>query len=179
MLDFCTAAPVPITIAGRPYRIGPLKLREEGELVAYLRTVVPRPTTVIREVLDLFPPEDRRRELIAAIQADKEWPPAPVSPEGQKILMGTPEGQRYFLGVVLRKYQPQLTDADIDAIMGEWDDEDFLVVYHIAFGGDSTDPESVRATVRSLLWAVRALPEETDAPQDADARPTGENSSTI
>lgn len=177
MLDFCTAAPIPISINGRSFKVGALTLREEGELVAYLRASVPRPTAELRAVLDLYPEDERRRASIAAIQADRDWPPAPGSPDGQKLFLGTPEGQKFFLGVVLRKYQPELTDADIDRLMGEIHDEDYLVLFHIAFGADVSDPESLRATIRRNLRALRDALAGIVAPDGADS-PTGSSSST-
>lgn len=153
---------MPIKFNGRQLFVGALKLREEGMLVAYLRTVVKRPTELLRETIDLIPPEDRRAAEIAARRADEQdWPPAPTSLQGQQVWRTTPEGQKFFVGVVFRKYQPEMTDKEIDEILGGLSTLDFLTLLRIAFGEDGTDPEAERQLIQGLLKAPGA---EVDAP---------------
>jgi hypothetical protein len=168
---------MPIKFNGRNLLIGALKLREEGHLVAYLRTVVKRPSERLRETIDLIPPEDRRAAEIAARRADEQdWPPAPTSLEGQRIFMTTPEGQRFFVGLVFRKYQPTMTDQELDDILGGLSGRDFLVLIRIAYGEDGTEPEAARAAIERAAKALEA----DVAPDLADellAQPSGANSS--
>jgi hypothetical protein len=173
VLDFCTAAPLPFKFAGRTLLVGALKMREEGLLVGYLRVNTKRPTELLREILDLYPPEDRREALKQATYADREWPPSPTSPEGQRVLLMTPEGQRYFLGIVLRKYQPAMKDEEVEEILAGLSDGDFLAIAHVAFGEDGTDPNSARATVAGLKQALA----DAARPDASPGSPTGGSSS--
>ncbi|MFL6141674.1 MAG: hypothetical protein ACJ72N_07365 [Labedaea sp.] len=168
---------MPIKFNGRNLLVGALKLREEGQLVAYLRTVVKRPSERLRETIDLIPPEDRRAAEVAARRADEQdWPPAPTSLEGQRTWMTTPEGQRFFVALVFRKYQPTMTDAEIDEILGGLSGLDLLVLIRIAFGEDGTDPEAARAAIDGATKALQAIvaPDRADA---SPAPPSGANSS--
>jgi hypothetical protein len=159
---------MPIKFNGRNLLVGALKLREEGQLVAYLRTVVKRPSERLRETIDLVPPEDRRAAEVAARRADEQdWPPAPTSLEGQRIWMATPEGQRFFVGVVFRKYQPTMSDEQVDEILGGLSGLDLLVLIRIAFGEDGTDPEAERAIIVGKTDALGVV----IAPDLADASP--------
>lgn len=171
---------MPIKFNGRNLLIGALKLREEGQLVAYLRTVVKRPSERLRETIDLIPLEDRRAAEIAARRADEQdWPPAPTSLEGQRIWMTTPEGQRFFVGLMMRKYQPSMTDQEVDDILGGLSGIDFLVLIRIAFGEDGTDPEAVRALIQGMEETLK-VDVVTDPPATPDESPvasSGANSS--
>jgi hypothetical protein len=170
---------MPIKFNGRNLLVGALKLREEGQLVAYLRTVVKRPSERLRGTIDLIPPEDRRAAEVAARRADDpDWPPAPTSLEGQRIFMTTPEGQRFFVEVVFRKYQPQMTDQEIDEILGGLSSLDFIVLIRIAFGEDGTDPEALRATIIAGAKALEVVV-APDLPDASPAPPSGASSSAI
>jgi hypothetical protein len=158
---------MPIKFNGRNLLVGALKLREEGQLVAYLRTVVKRPSERLRGTIDLIPPEDRRAAEVAARRADdQDWPPA----------LTTPEGQRFFVEVVFRKYQPQMTDQEIDEILGGLSSLDFIVLIRIAFGEDGTDPEALRATIIAGAKALEVVV-APDLPDASPAPPSGASSS--
>jgi hypothetical protein len=156
LLDFITGVGMPITFGKRTLLVGALKLREEGLLVGYLRANTVSPLTQFEEIRDHLPKEQILQAHKEAYFAQKHWPPAPTSPEGQRVLFRTPEGQRFFLGVVLRKYQPDLSDADLEEILVSLSNEDFMTLAHIAFGEDGTDPESVRAEARANLESIEA-----------------------
>lgn len=156
MLDILTAAPVSIKFGDRTFRVGALKLRELGLLQRFVREHVPKPTVAVKEILPLYPPEEHRELLKQAVFDERDWPPSVGTAEGNKPLLTTEDGQRCLVSVVLRKYQPDLSDADIDDIMGGLSEEDFYVLYSIAFGEDGSDPEAVRAASRDRLAALQA-----------------------
>ena len=84
MLDLVSGAGQPITLGGKQFLVGALKLREEGFLVGYLRTVVKKPLTALREVLDLIPESERRTALKeATYEENNAWLPEPSSPQGE------------------------------------------------------------------------------------------------
>lgn len=161
MLDLLSAAPIEILCGERKLKVGALKLREFGLLQRFVRDHSIRPTVALREIQDLIAPEDRRQALKDALIADREWPPGIGSAAGNAVLFGDDEGQRLFLGVMLRKYQPSMTDAELDEIFAGISGEDFGALIQIAFGEDGLDPGEARAAARKRLDQFDAVPGST------------------
>jgi hypothetical protein len=68
---------------------------------------------------------------------------------------------------VFRKYQPAMSDEQIDEILGGLSGLDLLVLIRIAFGEDGTDPEAERAIIVGKTDALGVV----IAPDLADASP--------
>ena len=180
MLDLLTSAPVSVKFGSRTLQVGALKLRELGVLQRFIRETVPKPTVAAKAMLEFYPPEEHRELLknAALAEANGEWPPAVGTAEGNRVLLGSPEGQRCLVAVMLRKYQPEMTEGEVDDILGGMNEEDFYVLFNIGFGEDGADPEALRAATRDRLATLaRSLMDPEDAP-DADAAPTSADSST-
>lgn len=168
MLDLLSSAPQTVKFGQRTLLIGALKLKELGLLQRYIRDHAPKATALAQAELQFFPAEEHQGILKTAAIADRDWPPAVGSWDGNSVLFSNEEGQRYFLGVMLRKFQPDLDDAFVDSVTAGLSDEDFGVLIKIAFGEDSLDPLEVRRQARARLTAGRA----------SEAAPTLESSTT-
>jgi hypothetical protein len=131
----------------------------------------------------MLPEEDHRRLRYEASIAERNWPPNVNTAQGNAILFGDPDGQAFFLSVMLRKFQPDLKDTDLDAIAEGLSELDFTVLVQIAFGEDDLDPKSVRAEILARLKdaaeaARNSPPTSSDSSTPAaDTGPTGPDSS--
>lgn len=155
MLDLLTNAPREVRFGDRTLRVGALKLRELGYLQRWVRDHSVRPTVKAQEELAFLPEEEHREHRKAAVLAERNWPPAINSPEGNAILFDDPDGQLCFLAVMFRKFQPELTDEDIDEIAGGLSEVDFGVLVQVAFGQDDLDPKAARGAVLERLETIR------------------------
>jgi hypothetical protein len=167
MLDLLTAAPIEVAFGTRTYRIGALKMREFGLLQRWIRDHAERPTVAAERLVAVSPPEEHRRIRKEAVIAERDWPPAVGSEDGNRVLLGDPEGQAYFVRVMLAKYRPDITEAEVDEVLAGLSPEDFGILVAVAFGEDRTDPKALKA----LATAARA------AGADAAAGSTGSASS--
>lgn len=148
MLDILTAASKPIRIGNHEYRVGPLKLKELGMLVRWIRDHGERPLVRLKRELEYAPPEEHRQLIYEAwIEERDDWPPSPLDPKGSRVLFGDTPGQRYFLSVFLGKHQ-EVTDQELDFLMGNLDLADLSAMVMIAYGSDDLDPEAVWAAAR-------------------------------
>lgn len=173
MLDLLTNAPREVTFGPRTLKVGALKLKELGQLQRWIRDHSMRPLVRLKEELSLHPEEDHRALRLAALRADKAWPPSINSAEGNAVLFDDPDGQAYFLAVMLRKYQ-EVDDATLDEIAAGLSEIDFGVLVQIAFGEDDLDPKAAKEAALQRLEAIKAA---YLASLEAPAQ-TGESSST-
>lgn len=156
MLDLLTAAPREVKFGERKLLVGALKLREFGLLNRWIRDHAERPTVRAKRECETLDPADHRETLKAATEEERlNWPPTVETREGGSLLLGDPDGQMHFLTIMLRKYQPEMTDDDLDGIAAGLSQEDLGVLAQIAFGQDDLDPEAVRAAAQERLQKVR------------------------
>lgn len=189
MLDILTNAPREIAFGDRKLLVGALKVRELGYLVRWIRDHATRPSARLKAELEIVPEEDHRRLRYEVAVAERNWPPAPNTPQGVAALLGDPDGQVFFLGVMLRKFQPDLSDDVINEIAGGISEVDLYMLSEIAYGQDELDPKEVRTAIldrlRIALEAEREATVREPSPTGsststpgADTAPTGGDSST-
>jgi hypothetical protein len=157
VLDILCDAPHEVRLVGRVYRIGPLKLTEFGLLQRWLRDHAERPDERLKRDLEILPPEDHADARRRAAQAmrPENWPLPVGSLEGNRLLVTTEDGQRYFLRVMLGKHQA-IADGVVEELMGRLSDIDFGMLVRVAFGSDDLDPSTARADAERELQAYRA-----------------------
>lgn len=172
MLDLLTAAPREVKFGERTLKLGALKLRELGLLQRWIRDHAEKPTDRLQRTLPFLEPEEHRAAKKAAVQAENDWPPAVGTAAGNEVLFHDLDGQLYFLSVMARKHNPELTDADINAIADGLSPADFGLLVMIAFGEDDFDPEVYRAAAGTVFPALCVALNEL-----ASEDPTGEPSS--
>lgn len=183
MLDIMTNAPRAIRCGDRTLQVGALKLRELGLLQRWIRDHATHPADRLKQELEFAPEADHRKLRYEAMIAARQWPPQINTAAGNTVLLGDPDGQLFFLGVMLRKFQPALTDAELDAIAGSLSELDFGVLCRIGFGEDDLDPKAVREAILSEFRAIAAaLDPKKDQETAAEtgpgpATPTGSGSS--
>ncbi len=175
MLDLLTAAAREVKFGGETYKLGALKMRELGLLQRWLRDHAERPTVRAKRECEFLDPADHAKRLRDAADEERDnWPPSLETREGNKALMGDPDGRAFFLAVMFRKYQPDITDEKLDEIMAGLSADDFGLLTMIAFGADDLDPEALRATVTAKLEKIKDLIAAAALPEAQ----TGDNSST-
>jgi hypothetical protein len=178
MLDILCDTPHEARLAGRVYRIGPLKLKEFGMLQRWIRDHAERPDERLKRDLELLPPEDHADARRRAVQAmrPENWPPPVGSPEGNRILVTTEDGQRYFLSVMLGKHQA-IADEEVEDLMFRLSDIDFGMLVRVAFGSDDLDPSTARAEAERDIRTYRALLAGADLSTMSNGPPSSESSS--
>jgi len=162
MLDLLTAAPKTVRFGDRKLKVGALKLKELGLLQRWIRDHSVRPTVAVKAILEFYDPTEHRQLLKQAVIDERSWPPTIGTAEGNRVLFDDLEGQEFFLSVMLRKYQKDLSDEALGEIMEGLNADDFGMLVSIAFGEDDLDPEDARrqAQLRRLA-AVASLEPST------------------
>ena len=164
MLDLLCAIPKEVKFGPHTFKIGPLKLRELGQLQRWIREHAPRPTVVLKDYLALFETEEARRAAtLAAVREEKEWPPLIGTAEGNRVILEDLEGQKQFVAILLRKHQA-VDDATIETILSGLNAEGLTFLFQVAFGEDDFDPEALRAAIRRAFRGI--APPEIPAPAD-------------
>jgi hypothetical protein len=134
-------APREVSIAGKTYMVSALELGEWGKLQAWLRDHAKDPVVAAMESLNRarasgveVTPEDRKALLEDARSEAKVWPPRVGSGAWLDLLTETDGASAQFLRAVLRKHQPDLTDADADRLCRDASPEESWAVIRRALG---------------------------------------------
>jgi|GEM_PF-3230259 len=156
MLDLLTAAPKEIAFGDYRFKVGALKMKELGLLQRWIRDHAERPTVVAERMLRFADPADHRQIRKDAVMAEREWPPEIGTPEGNSVLFSDPDGQKHFLGVMLRKYQPDLADPVVDEVTQGLSMAGLSILVAIAFGTDDLDPEELSRLAKEAMAAAQS-----------------------
>lgn len=78
-------------------------------------------------------PATRPDRLLALWASSSGWYPTPATPRGAALLT-SPSGRRFFLGLVLGRHHPDLTDADLDAILAQTTPAQWGALVRVAYG---------------------------------------------
>lgn len=143
-----TAAPRTFPYKGGEYPVPKLRLRDVGEMQAWLMDRVPSPLAQARVHLDGLPEAVAIHVWDVAVAASRSWPPTPDSPEGMARL-SLPDGQAFLVWVVLRRAIPGFDLAAAEAIADAMTGEDFGRLMALANPGDPADPKSPGTAVPS------------------------------
>jgi hypothetical protein len=104
-----TAAPRYVTINGREYRVGKYGPRDIGDLEAWLKTQVPDPRLMARELCAGLP-DAVALEVWRDLSAEAmNWPPDVTSRIGNKLLMNTWEGHARLVFASLSRHNADFT----------------------------------------------------------------------
>ncbi|WP_422928563.1 hypothetical protein [Singulisphaera sp. PoT] len=178
MLDLITAAPKAIRFGDRILKVGALKLRELGLLQRWIRDHSVRPTVAVKAVLEFYEDAAERRQVMKqAVIDERYWPPSIGTPDGNGVLFDDLEGQEYFLGVMLRKYQP-LTDEELSEILGGISHDDFGMLVRVAFGEDDLDPEEIRRQQQAKRLAALAREDPEGSTSGSSSTDTSQETPT-
>jgi hypothetical protein len=140
-----TAAPGFIAINGREYRVGKFGPRDIGDFEAWLKTQVPDPRLVAKELCAGLPDAvaiEVWRDLSAEAM---NWPPTVESRIGNKLLMGTHEGHALLVWVSLRRHNASFTLDDARQLTKDNDDL-ALEVARLSYPEPTFDPKVQTAT---------------------------------
>ena len=110
-----TAAEATLTIAGRDYRMSPLRLRDWGEIERRILDTRPDPLDLVLSKLDGLPLE-QQRELLSLAYDDARQGRRLTANELRQWL-ATPEGQVVQFWLSLRQHQPALTLEDAERLL--------------------------------------------------------------
>jgi hypothetical protein len=165
VLDIMTGAPKQIKIGSeersRTVMVGPLKLTEFGILQRWIREHGEPPLVRLEEELKVAPESEHRNLRYEAWREQRDdWPPAPYTMKGAKILFATAEGIRFFLEVFLRKHNPSVTDDEITFYMACMGMAELDTMATIALGashGDALVEDEVDRKLASRLRATKGF----------------------
>jgi hypothetical protein len=187
VLDIMTGAPKQIKIGSdersRTVMVGPLKLTEFGILQRWIREHGEPPLVRLEEELKVAPEEEHRKLRYEAWREQRDdWPPAPYTMKGAKILFATAEGIRFFLEIFLRKHNPSVTDDEITFYMACMGMAELDTMATIAFGADDLDPKQVWERAMEMRWSrpnsIASSPPDSEPPRDS-AGPGGSISTPL
>jgi hypothetical protein len=91
------------TVDGVDYRVSKFRLRDWGELEAWLADQLPDPWTVARKHMEGLPPEVQKHIWDrACAEGEAHWPPSFADPRARRVILG-PEGQAFYVYLALRR----------------------------------------------------------------------------
>jgi hypothetical protein len=118
-----SSSPREVMLGGKPYLVSKLALKDWNDLTAYLKDHGIDPFVAAWQNFNRLKAagvpvsdEDRKAFFVAANQQTKIWPPPVASGAWFDLLSETPGAVEKYFACVIRKHQPALTDAEIDAI---------------------------------------------------------------
>ena len=148
-LDQLTNAPQPVTLAGRTFAVRQLKLREWGELQAWLKSVAPSPVAVairgLAELRDSGFAVSKDLETAAFAQAQDEarrWPPKAMTDEWFKALTAMEGGpaRMIFAALVTCGHGVSLDEAHDLAEAASFDE--YINMIRVCVHGEDLVPKA-------------------------------------
>jgi hypothetical protein len=171
-----TAAPREVQLLGRTYLISPFRFIEFGRLQRYIDEHAESPLVRASRLTRGMDPPDRAPIMAEAKEAMARWTPPQIGQEDQRrpilcpeckafvdrmprplidgdtdwreVLLGRPEGQRFFLRLLLSRHQP-LDEPTFDKILAAMDKQgaDWVALRDFAFEMEaSPDPKAQAET---------------------------------
>ena len=143
-----TSAPGFITINGKEYRVGKFGPRDLGDIEAWLKSQVPDPRLMARELCAGLPDAVAIEVWRDLSMEAANWPPSLETRQGNKLLTQTHEGHAILLYVALKKHNASFTLEMARHITAD-DQEIALVVSKMAQPEETFDPKSPAAVEMS------------------------------
>lgn len=132
-LDVIFPRPVFVKLAGKYYRAGPLTLGDLATLQSWLRQAAGDPVRDLSPPLLDRQPATRRRRLVEAWRALKEWPPI-VGSDADGTWLNSPEGRAVFLVLVLGRYEDEFKAEDAEDLTERMSPDDWSRLRRLAWG---------------------------------------------
>jgi hypothetical protein len=134
------------TVDGVDYRVRKFRLRDWGEIEAWLADHVPDPWTIARRHMEGLPP-DVAKHIWDRACADGEanWPPSFDDPRARRLLL-SPEGQTYYIFLALRRTVAGMTVERAREVADRLDDGDFERLMELTRPGDPEAPKAATPT---------------------------------
>jgi hypothetical protein len=180
-----TAAPIERTLGGEEYTLYPLNMRDFGRLQQWATDEVLRATRV-----SLTEEKERRKAMSAPALTEHEtrvqWSEAYdfisrlhiFSRQGRGFLQ-SPEGMVRCLLMSVRRGAPDMTIADLEAIMPPPLELDWLHTELMHISGLLTPGEMEQARVQRAIATGDMQKEEVPGPPEVDPTATPETSPTM
>lgn len=140
-----TAAPAFIMIGDVRYRVGKIGPRDKGDLEAYIKSQVPDPRLLAKELCAGLPDAVAIEVWRDLSMEAANWPPDLASRVGNKILIETWEGNAQLLYVILRRHNANFTIDDARAFTKN-DDELAEQAFFMSLPEPTFDPKAQPAT---------------------------------
>jgi hypothetical protein len=147
-LDVLTNAVRPVTLAGKSYPVRQLKLKEWGELQAWLKSVVPSPVTLAIKALaeasnDGPVPQPVQDALFRQAQEEsRRWPPKVGSMTWLKALDEIEGGRARFLRVSLLAGGTDVTEDEAESIVASASLRELMDLMTVCLMGDPPVPKA-------------------------------------
>lgn len=137
-----TGQPRTVTLDGRQYPVGKLRPADLGRIQAWFKEVVPNPLAEAKRFGEGLNDEVAKHLFTLAWEDAKNWPPQFGSDQATNLLCG-PDGQAFFLHLVIGRHLPSFTLEDAQALTQRIDLDEFLAVQRLAAPGETGDPKAV------------------------------------
>lgn len=128
-----TGKDTPLVVDGKRYMLSRFTRALEDEFVEWAKSVLPNPIAVIGAGLSKLPANVQEmlvKEAVAKACALQSF----FNPDIQS-LVGTPAGSVKLFSLLLRKYQPELTEDDVINLIGKAGrDEDLKKAFRQVYG---------------------------------------------
>lgn len=153
-LDQLTNAPQPVTLAGRTYNVRQLRLREWGELQAWLKSVAPSPVAVaVKGLAELrtagftTPPEIEAALFKQAQAGARTWPPKVATAAWFRALDDAEGGHARVVWVALKAAGHQVTEDDAADIAEAASGAELTDLMRVCVHGEHLVPKGEGATM--------------------------------
>lgn len=164
-LDVLFPRPVLVTLAGIPYRAGPLTLGDLADLQSWLRQAAGHPLAGLPPGHMDPDPSTRRARLVSAWHESKRWPPE-VGSGDEPPYLESPEGRAVFLVLCLKRYDDSFTADEAAMLAEEMTAGDWANLRRIAWG---IPPWRELAGELDPVWLEHQIKSAADGPGWSEA----------
>lgn len=134
LLEFFPS-PKRVVLAGREYRVSPLRIIDHARIQAWLEEVIPHPYEDHRDRIEGSEGRERKKAILRCQRqiANANYPPR--YPSGfASLLFATPEGGRFFFSLILGRDQV-ITPEEIDHLVHQVTPEERENLDNLLWGG--------------------------------------------
>ncbi len=142
-----TAAPMFVTIGDVSYRASKFGPRDLGDLQAWLKSQVPDPRLMARELCEGLPDAVALRIWTDLSEEAKGWPPSLTSAEGNNLLMLTHEGAAQIIWVALRRYNAGVDLAEARRLAMTVSTDELAAILNAGFPEPDFSPKAYTETM--------------------------------
>ena len=140
-----TNTPREVAVAGKPYKVSALKLKEWGNVQAWIKDNVPSPLGSLKSAdLDGLSSADKRTLLDVAVRQQRDWPPRVGSAAWFEAL-DHDGGHAMFLLAILGKHQPDFSESDAEALAERLTNAEILPLVLLGLGIEDDRPKNSSA----------------------------------
>lgn len=161
-------SPVPVTIGGKQYLLGPLTAEDEGTIELQILSERRKPADVLAEMLHKMQPEQQRMLLEIAWTDEVRGPR--VKRRDYYEWLATKRGRLFRLWLLFKRNHPEITQREVERLL----EQDSIAAAESAGQplGNSSPPVEAGGSQATSTSTCRGVESGACSPKSMDGPPT-------